>query len=67
MLHSKTTPGDASSWRSMQEFAANLGLILPLANKMARTVWGLVAHGRAYRSEWKSTPPCGCGAQAQAA
>jgi hypothetical protein len=38
-----------------------------LANKMARTAWALVAHGRAYQSEWKSTPPGGCGAQALAA
>jgi len=38
-----------------------------LANKMARTAWALVAHGRAYRPEWKSTPPSGCGARAQAA
>lgn len=41
--------------------------VVALANKMARTAWALVAHGRAYRSEWKSTPPSGCGAQAQAA
>jgi transposase len=41
--------------------------VVALANKMARTAWALVAHGRAYRSEWKSTPPSGCGAHAQAA
>jgi transposase len=41
--------------------------VVALANKMARTAWALVAHGRAYRSEWKSTPPSGCGAKAQAA
>ncbi|VTU45079.1 IS110 family transposase [Variovorax sp. PBL-E5] len=41
--------------------------VVALANKMARTAWALVAHGRVYRSEWKSTPPSGCGAQAQAA
>jgi len=41
--------------------------VVALANKMARTAWALVAHGRAYRSEWKSIPPSGCGAQAQAA
>ena len=28
-----------------------------LANKMARTAWALVAHGRDYQREWKSTPP----------
>jgi len=41
--------------------------VVALANKMARTAWALVAHARAYRSEWKRTPPSGCGAQAQAA
>lgn len=41
--------------------------VVALANKMARTAWALVAHGRAYQSEWKSTPPSGCGARAQAA
>ena len=41
--------------------------VVALANKMARTAWALVAHGRAYRPEWKSTPPSGCGAQAQVA
>jgi transposase len=38
-----------------------------LANKMARTAWALVAHGRDYQREWKSTPPKGCVAQATAA
>jgi len=41
--------------------------VVALANKMARTAWALIAHGRAYRSEWQSTPPSGCGARAQAA
>jgi transposase len=38
-----------------------------LANKMARTAWALVAHGRDYQREWKSTAPTGCAAQAVAA
>ena len=38
--------------------------VVALANKMARTAWALVAHGREFRTEWKSTPPSGCGAQA---
>jgi transposase len=33
-----------------------------LANKMARTAWALVAHGREYHREWKSTPPLGAAA-----
>jgi transposase len=41
--------------------------VVALANKTARTAWALVAHGRAYQSEWKSTPPRGCRAQAKAA
>ena len=42
-------------------------VVVALANKMARTAWALIAHGRAYRSEWKSTPTSGRDAQAQAA
>ena len=38
-----------------------------LANKLARTAWALVAHGRSYRPEWQSTPPSGCIAQALSA
>jgi len=41
--------------------------VVALANKMARTAWALVAHGRDYEREWKSTPPKGCSAQAVAA
>ncbi len=42
-------------------------VVVALANKMARTAWALVAHGRGYQREWKSTPPKGCTAQAAAA
>jgi transposase len=41
--------------------------VAALANKRARTAWALVAHGRDYEREWKSTPPKGCTAQAAAA
>ena len=41
--------------------------VVALANKMARTAWALVAHGRDYEREWKSTAPKGCIAQAGAA
>jgi len=41
--------------------------VAALANKMARTAWALVAHGREYQREWKSTAPRGCTAQAAAA
>lgn len=39
--------------------------VVALANKMARTAWAIVAHGRTYQRGWKSSKP-GCGA-AQAA
>jgi transposase len=38
--------------------------VVALANKMARTAWALVAHGRNYQRECKSTPPSGWVAQA---
>jgi transposase len=41
--------------------------VAALANKMARTAWALVVHGRDYEREWNSTPPKGCVAQATAA
>ena len=41
--------------------------VAALANKMARTAWALVAHGREYQREWKSIPPRSCTAQAVAA
>ncbi|MDM0110446.1 hypothetical protein QTH97_36595, partial [Variovorax sp. J22R24] len=41
--------------------------VVALANKLARTAWALVAHGQVYQAEWKSNPPSGCGARAQAA
>ena len=31
--------------------------VVALANKLARTAWALVAHGRVYDGQWKSTPP----------
>lgn len=41
--------------------------VAALANKMARTAWALVTHGREYKRDWKSAPPKGCTAQAGAA
>lgn len=41
--------------------------IVALANKMARTAWALVAHGRAYQRDWQSTSPRSGAAQAAAA
>jgi transposase len=40
--------------------------VVALANKMARTAWAIVAHGRTYQRDWKSTRP-GSGGAAQAA
>jgi transposase len=41
--------------------------VAALANKMARTAWALVAHGRDYEREWHSAPPKGCTAHVAAA
>lgn len=42
--------------------------VAALANKMARTAWALVAHGREYQRDWQSAKPSNCGtAQAAAA
>ena len=41
--------------------------VVALANKMARTAWAMVAHGRAYQRDWKSTRPGSAAAQAAAA
>ena len=42
-------------------------VVVALANKMARTAWAPVAHGRAYQRDWQSAKP-GCStAQAAAA
>lgn len=41
--------------------------VVALANKMARTAWALVAHGRAYQRDWKSSKPGGGAVQAQPA
>jgi transposase len=47
----------------LQRRPANV-VAVALANKLARTAWALVAHGRAYRSDWKSNPQGDCGMQA---
>ena len=43
------------------------GGAVALANKMARTAWAIVAHGRTYQRDWKSTRPGSGAAQAAAA
>jgi transposase len=41
--------------------------VVALANKMARTAWAIVAHGRAYQRDWKSSKPgSGCAKAAAA-
>lgn len=42
-------------------------VVVALANKMARTAWAIVAHGRAYQRGWNSTRPGSGAAQAAAA
>jgi transposase len=40
--------------------------VVALANKMARTAWAIVAHGRTYQRDWKSARPGSAAAQAAA-
>lgn len=35
-------------------------VVVALANKMARTAWALIAHGRTYQPQWKSNVPMAC-------
>jgi transposase len=58
---------DKPKW--LQELLARRPLnvaVVALANKMARTAWAIVAHGRAYQRDWKSTRPGSAAAQAAA-
>lgn len=41
--------------------------VVALANKMARTAWALIAHGRAYQRDWQSVRPGSAAAQAAGA
>lgn len=41
--------------------------VVALANKMARTAWALVAHGRTYQRDWQSARPGSAAAQAAGA
>jgi hypothetical protein len=41
--------------------------VVALANKMARTAWAIVAHGRAYQRDWQSAGSGSGTAQAAAA
>jgi transposase len=41
--------------------------VVALANKMARTAWAIVAHGRAYQRDWQSARPGSAAAQAAGA
>jgi len=42
-------------------------VVVALANKMARTAWAMVAHGRAYQRDWQSAKPGSGAAQAATA
>lgn len=59
---------DKPKW--LQELLARRPLnvaVVALANKMARTAWAIVAHGRAYQRDWQSAKPGSGAAQAAAA
>ena len=32
-------------------------VVVALANKMAQTIWAMLAHGRAYQRDWVSIKP----------
>jgi transposase len=56
--------------RWLQELLARRPLnvaVVALANKMARTAWAIVAHGRTYQRDWQSAKPGSGVAQAAAA
>ena len=61
----------AKDWpKSLQQLLTRRPLnvaVVALANKMARTAWALVAHGRAYRRAWTSAKPGSGAANAAAA
>jgi transposase len=59
---------DKPKW--LQELLARRPMnvaVVALANKMARTAWALIAHGRAYQRDWQSAKPGSGAAQAVAA
>jgi transposase len=59
---------DKSKW--LQDLLVRRPLnvaIVALANKMARTAWAIVAHGRAYQRDWQSAKPGSPAAQVAAA
>jgi transposase len=59
---------DKPKW--LQELLARRPMnvaVVALANKMARTAWAIVAHGRTYQRDWKRSKPGSGAAQAAAA
>jgi transposase len=59
---------DKAQWlESLQARRPKNVAVVALANKMARTAWALVAHGRTYQRDWQSARPGGGAAKSAAA
>ncbi|MDP3660097.1 IS110 family transposase [Phenylobacterium sp.] len=55
LLHQKVPP----TWlEELQKRRPSNVVVVALANKMARTIWALLAHGRTYQSGYVSCQPC---------
>lgn len=58
LLHLKSHPDQADGWlaRVARRRKPNIAVVA-LANKNARTVWALLAHGRDYQAAYRSVNP----------
>ncbi len=56
--HSVLARGKSSAWvTSLTARRPTNVVVVAMANKIARTAWALIAHGRAYAGDWKSSKP----------
>ena len=58
LLHLKSHPDQADGWLARVANRRNPNIaVVALANKNARTVWALLAHGRDYKVDYRSVNP----------
>ena len=58
LLHLKSHPDQAEGWLARVATRRNPNIAaVALANKNARTVWALLAHGRDYQAGYRSVNP----------
>ena len=58
LLHLKSHPDQAEGWLARLANRRNPNIAaVALANKTARTVWALLAHGRDYQAGYRSVNP----------